>query len=190
MKEEIIKQLQESCEVKNKTIEKLPDKIQEVAELLIKTFQNGNKLMLCGNGGSAAQCQHIADEFVNKYRKERKALPALSLTTDTSNLTAIGNDINFESIFSKQIEALGREGDVLFALSTSWTSPNVIRAIEEAREKGIKVVGLTGETGGQIADGCDILLAIPSTDTGRIQEAHITVLHIICDLVEMTMFPD
>ena len=145
--------------------------------------------MLCGNGGSAAQCQHIADEFINKYKKQRKALPAISLTTDTSNLTAIGNDINFNAIFSKQIEALGNEGDLLFALSTSGNSKNVLQAIDEAKKKGMKIIGLTGESGGEMADKCDILLNVPSKDTGRIQESHITILHIICDIVEMTMFP-
>ena len=189
MKDEILRQIQESCEVKQKTAEQLSDKIKETADLVIKTFGSSNKIMLCGNGGSAAQCQHIADEFVNKYKKQRKALPALSLTTDSSNLTAIGNDINFNAIFSKQIEALGNKGDVLFALSTSGTSKNVIQAIEEAKKKNMIIIGLTGETGGEMADKCDILLNVPSTDTGRIQESHITILHIICDIVEMTMFP-
>jgi D-sedoheptulose 7-phosphate isomerase len=189
MKDEVIRQINESCEVKQKVADQLSDKIRETADLVVKTFGSCNKVMLCGNGGSAAQCQHIADEFINKYKKQRKALPAISLTTDTSNLTAIGNDINFNAIFSKQIEALGNEGDLLFALSTSGNSKNVLQAIDEAKKKGMKIIGLTGESGGEMADKCDILLNVPSKDTGRIQESHITILHIICDIVEMTMFP-
>ena len=158
--------------------------IDNCAGLIAETFKNGNKLLLCGNGGSAADAQHIAAEFVGRYEAERVALPAIALTTDTSALTAITNDYEFDRVFARQIDALANEGDCLIAISTSGNSPNVIAAIMAARKKGCKVIGLTGAGGKKLAGLCDACIAVPSARTARIQEAHITIAHIWCELVE------
>ena len=160
------------------------------ANLISKSFNNNNKLLLCGNGGSAAEAQHIAAEYVSSLRHEfkRKSLPAIALTTDTSFLTATGNDYGFDSIYERQIESLGHEGDVLIAISTSGNSKNVVRAIEIARIKGMKIIGLTGENGGKIKDMVDILFNVPSNETMRIQECHLFIEHTICELVEDILF--
>jgi D-sedoheptulose 7-phosphate isomerase len=170
------------------TIEGLLDSqssvVKECAESIFQTFAAGRKVLLCGNGGSAADAQHIAAEFVGRYEAERKGLPAIALTTDTSALTALANDYNAERIFSRQVEALAREGDCLIAISTSGTSPNVIAAVMTARDRGCKIIGLTGERGKKLASLCDLCVMVPSARTSRIQEAHITVAHIWCEIVD------
>ena len=160
--------------------------IAECAKIIIKTLQNGKKILLCGNGGSAADAQHIAAEFVGRYETERRAFPAIALTTDTSALTALANDYDFERIFSRQVEALAADGDCLIAISTSGNSPNVISAIMTARSKGCKIIGMTGAKGKKLASLSDACLMIPSERTARIQEAHITVAHIWCEIVDDT----
>lgn len=163
---------------------RMSDHIAEVAGVLIDCFSNDHRLFLCGNGGSAADAQHIAAEFTGRFIRERKPLPAVALTTDTSALTAIGNDFGFESVFERQLRALAHSGDALLAISTSGNSPNVIKALEAAREIGCATVALTGHDGGQMKEHADHLLLVPSTETPRIQEMHIVVSHILCDLVD------
>jgi D-sedoheptulose 7-phosphate isomerase len=164
--------------------------IGDLIECLIRCFQGGNKLLLCGNGGSAADAQHVAGEFVNRFRFDRDALAAIALTTDTSVLTCIGNDSAFENVFSRQVQALGVKGDALVGISTSGRSPNVLKALEAAKTRGLITVGFTGATGGEImAPTCDFCLAIPSDDTPRIQEAHEFVWHFICGAIESRLFP-
>ncbi len=158
------------------------------AEAIVESFNSGGKLLIAGNGGSAADAQHMAAEFVNRFEIERPPLPALALTTDTSNITSIGNDYSFDEIFSKQIKALGRSGDVFIAISTSGSSPNIIKAVEASREIGIKVIGLTGKGGGDLAPLSDILLNVETETTARVQEVHITVIHILCRLVDEMLF--
>lgn len=160
------------------------DSINDCAAILLETFQKGSKVLLCGNGGSAADAQHIAAEFVGRYESERIALPAISLTTDTSALTALANDYDFERIFARQVDALAREGDTLIAISTSGNSRNVISAVMKARERGCKVVGLTGAGGRKLASLCDACVMVPSVRTARIQEAHITIAHIWCEIID------
>ncbi len=158
--------------------------IQKCAEIILDTLEKGNKILICGNGGSAADAQHIAAEFVGRYETERKALPAIALTTDTSALTALANDYCFERIFARQVEALGCSGDLLIALSTSGNSPNVIAAVMSARQIGCKTIGLTGSGGKKLASLCDACILVPATRTARIQEAHITIGHIWCEIVD------
>ncbi len=162
--------------------------ITDVTECISRCFQQGNKLMLCGNGGSAADAQHVAAEFVNRFCLERVALPAIALTTDTSILTCIGNDSTFEHIFSRQVEALAKPKDVLVGISTSGRSANVLRALDVARVHQMVTIGFTGAHGKEtMVPKCDYCLIIPSTDTARIQECHLFVLHVICGLVERTL---
>jgi D-sedoheptulose 7-phosphate isomerase len=158
--------------------------IEKCAELLVETLRNGKKILICGNGGSAADAQHIAAEFVGRYETERRSLPAIALTTDTSALTALANDYNFERIFARQIEALAAEGDCLIAISTSGNSPNVIAAVMEARKRGAKIIGMTGANGKKLASLSDACILVPSQRTARIQEAHITIAHIWCEIVD------
>lgn len=158
--------------------------ITDCADLIIETFQAGKKVLLCGNGGSAADAQHIAAELVGRYETERVGLPAIALTTDTSALTALANDYSFEHIFARQVEALAADGDLLIAISTSGNSPNVIAAVMTARSRGCKVLGMTGASGKKLASLCDACLMIPSARTARIQEAHITIAHIWCEMIE------
>ena len=162
--------------------------IQQVATAAIKAYRNGHKLLLAGNGGSAGDAQHIAGEMVNRFRFDRPALPAVALSTDTSVLTAIGNDSSFEQVFARQVEALGTTGDMFIGISTSGKSPNIIRALQVCAKKGIIRVGFTGQGGGEMAACCDYCLAVPSRETPRIQEAHILIAHIFCALVEETLF--
>lgn len=183
-KREVVQAIEASIAAKREVIDRQVSLIIKIKDLIIKTLQSGNKLLLFGNGGSAADAQHIAAELINRFSRERRALAALSLTTDTSNLTSISNDYSFDSIFSRQIEALGRKGDVAVAISTSGNSPNVLNGVDKARELGVTAVGFTGEDGGKLKDHVDICFAAPSRSTPRIQEVHITVAHIICDLVE------
>ena len=162
--------------------------ISDAASAVILTFRNHGKVMLAGNGGSAADSQHIAAEFVNRFYLDRDGLPAISLTTDTSVLTAIGNDYGFDRVFVRQISTLGNSEDVFIAFSTSGTSVNIIEALKECRIKGIKTIGFTGSSGGKMNDLCDILIKIPSAETPRIQEMHILIGHIICFEVEEAIF--
>lgn len=158
--------------------------IEECAEIIYATLSGGNKLLLCGNGGSAADAQHIAAEFVGRFETERRAFPAIALTTDTSALTALANDYDFERIFSRQVEALAGEGDCLIAISTSGKSANVIAAVMKARERGCKIIGLTGANGKKLASLSDACILIPAERTARIQEAHITIAHILCEIID------
>lgn len=158
--------------------------INECAEILLETFRNGKKVLLCGNGGSAADAQHIAAEFVGRYETERQALPAIALTTDTSALTALANDYDFERIFARQVDALAASGDCLIAISTSGNSPNVISAVMSARKRGCKIIGMTGAKGKKLASLSDACIMVPSERTARIQEAHITIAHIWCEMVD------
>lgn len=155
------------------------------AGLRVRTaLEKGRKILICGNGGSAADSQHMAAEFVGRFVKERQSLPALALTVDTSLLTAVGNDYGFDCVFSRQVEGLGQEGDVLIAISTSGNSANVVKAVKTAKEKGIYVIALTGENGGLLAKESDLCLAVPSQVTARIQEMHIMIIHMICEVAE------
>lgn len=176
--------LQQHIETFNALLATGGDEIRECADLIFATVTNGGKILICGNGGSAADAQHIAAEFVGRYETERQALPAISLTTDTSALTAISNDYGFERVFARQVEALAREGDVLIAISTSGDSPNVIAAVMSARKAGCKVIGMTGEKGKKLASLCDRCIMIPSPRTARIQEAHITIAHVWCEILD------
>jgi D-sedoheptulose 7-phosphate isomerase len=166
----------------------LINSIQTGADVCIAALRAGNRILLAGNGGSAADAQHIAAEFVSRFMYDRPGLAAFALTTDTSMLTAIGNDYGFERLFERQLEANSRKGDVFIGISTSGNSPNVLRALARCRDLGVTSVGLAG-SGGQIQTVCDYLIAVPSDSTPRIQEAHITIGHIICGLVESAMFP-
>lgn len=162
--------------------------IADLARLTADALAAGSKLLIMGNGGSAADSQHFAAEIVGRFKMERRGLPAIALTTDTSILTAIGNDYGFDAIFSRQVEALADPDDVVIGFSTSGNSPNVLKALNLARERGCRTVGLLGRDGGSIKSACDLPLVVPSADTPRIQEAHITIIHIVCDLVEKKLF--
>jgi D-sedoheptulose 7-phosphate isomerase len=171
------------------TVKECSPVISEIAMCLAECFRQGSKVMLCGNGGSAADSQHISAEFVNRFRMDRAALPAIALTVDTSILTSIGNDSSYAFTFSRQVEALARAGDVLAAISTSGGSPNILKALEVARARGVKTVGFTGENGRQtMAPKCDLCLVVPSTDTPRVQEVQEFVWHAICGMVEQALF--
>jgi D-sedoheptulose 7-phosphate isomerase len=161
--------------------------IADVSELCLQAYKNGNKLLLAGNGGSAADSQHIAAEFVSRFEMDRPGLPALALTTDTSVLTAIGNDYGYEQLFARQIQANAVSGDIFIGISTSGNSPNILAAIGAAKEKGVKTVGLAG-SGGAIQDVCDHCISVPSTSTPTIQESHIMIGHIICAYVDKAYF--
>lgn len=163
---------------------KLLQALEEAAGLVTLALKAGGKVMFCGNGGSAADAQHWAAEIVGRFQKERPGMAALALTTDTSILTAVGNDYGYDTIFSRQVEGLGREGDVLVGISTSGNSANVLKAIAKAREKNMRVIGFTGKGGGKMAELCDVLLAVPADNTARTQEAHELMGHILCELVE------
>ena len=188
MKDIITKSYKESILTKEGFFKQNLQPIIQSAEVIADAFKADRKLLICGNGGSAADAQHIAAEFVNRFMIERPPLPAVALSTDTSIITSIGNDYSFDQIFSKQIKAIGREGDVLLAISTSGESKNVITAVKVARDMGIKTIGLTGKGGGKMAKMVDILLNVDSDVTPRIQEVHITAGHIICDLIDHILF--
>lgn len=186
----IIDSLNESAETKHNIKYQLIDDIINVVQVLSDCYKNGNKLLLCGNGGSAADCQHIATELMIRlnHHIQRPALPAIALTTDSSNLTAGGNDIGFENVFARNVEGLGNKGDLLLAISTSGNSGNVIKAVEMAHTKEMKVIGFLGGNGGKMKDIVDFPILIPSSNVQRIQEGHITVAHIICELVEDKLY--
>ena len=159
-------------------------KVEQAGRWIIAAVKKGNKVLICGCGGSAADSQHFAAELRGRFERERRALPAVALTTDTSALTALANDYGFDIVFERQIEALGRRGDVLVAISTSGRSPSVLKAVRRARKMGIRTVGLTGKDGGKLAASADLALVMPAFNTARIQECHICVIHILCDIVE------
>lgn len=186
----ITESLIESSETKLKINEECFDDILSAVDLLVSCYEKGKKLLLCGNGGSAADCQHIATEMMIRlsHHIERPALPAIALTTDTSNLTAGGNDIGFENVFARNVEGLGCSGDVLLAISTSGNSPNVIKAVHMAHNKNMKVIAFLGGDGGKLKELVDLPIIIPSSNTQRIQEGHITVAHIVCELVESRLY--
>ena len=187
--ENIIAQaLKDGLRVKEDFIKKNTSKLIRLAEYISQAFHNGRKLMICGNGGSAADAQHLAAEFVNRFQLERPPLPALALTTDTSIITSIANDYRYEEVFSKQIEALGVKGDILLGLSTSGKSENILSAIRTARERGLYTVGFTGGDGGGMLKLVDLALVVDNNQTPRIQEAHIMAGHLLCELVEYILF--
>ena len=165
----------------------LPELLQEAADLVSNCLSSGHKVLACGNGGSAADAQHFAAELLGRFSADRQALAAIALTTDSSSLTAIANDLDFGRVFSRQVEALGRPGDIVLAISTSGTSENVVHAARTARARGCIVVALTGMGGGELADHADVLVAVPSTDVARVQEVHALCLHAICGQVESTL---
>ena len=162
--------------------------VAEVAALITRTFRNGGKLLIAGNGGSAADAQHIAAEFVCRFKMDRDSLAAMALTTDTSVLTAVGNDYGFEQVFARQIAGLGRPGDCFLALSTSGRSPNVLIALKVARDRGIATIGLTGQKGDAMRSTCDLLLSVPASETDLIQQIHMVVAHAVCGMVERELF--
>jgi D-sedoheptulose 7-phosphate isomerase len=183
--------IREGIEVRNRVLEdgELLSRIDGIVDACVASIGGDGKVMICGNGGSAADAQHFAAELVSRFNYDRTGLPSIALTTDTSILTAAGNDYGFESVFSRQVEALGRKGDVLIAISTSGNSPNVLKAIRTARSLGITVAGLTGMGGGEMADECDIVIRVPSERTPYVQEIHETVLHYVAGRVEEIIFP-
>ena len=188
MKKIILKNLEESIEVKDRFIKDNIDLIIKGGEMLATCLASGHKILIFGNGGSAADAQHITAEFVNRFKIERSPLAAIALTTDTSIITSIGNDYHFDEIFSKQIKALGKKDDIAWGISTSGNSKNVIQAINAAKDIGISTIGLTGR-GGKLAESADLVFSVESDVTARIQEAHITLGHILCDLVDRILFP-
>ncbi len=185
---EIIKQ---SIEVKEKVLqdEALLKTINDIVEAIVSTYQKDGKVLFCGNGGSAADAQHLAAEFSGRFYYDRAPLSAEALHVNTSYMTAVANDYSYDEVYSRLTQALGRKGDVLWGLSTSGNSPNVVRALEKAKSLGMITVGFAGEGGGKMKDLCDFLIAIPVKDTPRIQECHIMIGHIICELVEAKLFP-
>lgn len=189
MKKIILDILQDSINVKDRFIKNNVDLIERGADILASSIVSGHKILIFGNGGSAADAQHIAAEFVNRFQIERPPLAALALTTDTSIITSIGNDYHFDEIFSKQIAALGRKNDIALGISTSGSSKNVVNAIQTANNIGMFTIGLTGR-GGEIAACSDLVFAVESDTTARIQETHITLGHILCDLVDRILFPE
>ena len=188
--EYIKNQVKKSIDVKQKLLDsqELMSLIQEVSLKTVEIYRNGNKTLIAGNGGSAADAQHIAGEFVSRFYFDRPGLASMALTTDTSIMTAIGNDYGYEKLFSRQVQANGVKGDMFIGISTSGNSANVIEALQECKEKGIITVGLTGEKGGKMAEMCDFCIKVPSNETPRVQEAHILIGHIICAVVEEAIF--
>jgi D-sedoheptulose 7-phosphate isomerase len=190
---EIIKeQISKSIEVKKTLLsdEKTLEKINRAAQVITDAYRKGNKTLLAGNGGSAADAQHIAGEFVSRFYFDRPGIPSIALTTDTSILTAIGNDYGYDRLFSRQVQAQGVSGDVFIGISTSGNSENIVKALETCKEKGIFTVGLTGSKPCQMDMLCDICIKVPSTETPRIQECHILIAHILCCIVEENLFGD
>jgi len=188
MKDHVVKLFKESCQVKEAFVNDNLGKLVNVIEVLTAALKAGNKIMIFGNGGSAADAQHIAAEFVNRFIIERPPLPAIALTTDTSVITSIGNDYDFSEIFAKQIRALGQQGDVAWGISTSGNSSNVLKGLELAKKMGLITLAFTGKDGGAIAQIADLSLNVSSNSTARIQETHMTAGHAICELVDIKLF--
>ena len=192
MKNYIKDQIKKSYETKQEIYrnDNLLDMIEDVAKRCVALYRTDKKTILAGNGGSAADAQHIAAELVGRYGFDRPSIPSLALTTDTSNLTAIGNDYGYDQVFSRQLEGMGQEGDIFIGISTSGNSVNIIKAFHSAKAKGITTVALTGRDGGEMAKLADVALIVPSNSTPRIQEAHILIGHILCDIIEKEIFAD
>ena len=190
MIDKIKKDLKSSIAVKQAVLEGLVPQIEQAANLMIKALKNGNKILFFGNGGSAADCQHLAGELIGRFLKERKSLPAIALTTDSSILTCLANDYSFEMIFARQLEGLAKAGDIAFGISTSGNSKNVLAGFAKAKEIGCPTIGLLGCGGGKIAPLANLAITVPSNETPRVQESHITIGHIICNLIEQELFPD
>ena len=188
MKDQIIRTFRESADLKVRFIRQNVDVLGQAIQIIVEAFKTGNKVLLFGNGGSAADAQHLAAEFVNRFQRERRPLPAIALTVDTSVLTSISNDYGFEDIFSKQLQALGQAGDVALGISTSGRSPNVLKALKWARENGLQTVAWAGAEKTDLDAYCDLILHIPSGVTARVQEGHITFGHVLCMLVEEILF--
>lgn len=191
MNQRIQAHFQESAELKLNAASILAQPIAQAVELMFTALSNGNKILACGNGGSAADCQHFAAELVGRFERERLPLPALALTTDTSILTAVGNDYSFQDIFSKQVQAFGQSGDVLLALSTSGNSANVLAAVDAALERDMRIVALTGKGGGAISrriTDADVHICVPHERTARIQEVHLLTIHCLCDGIDVALF--
>jgi D-sedoheptulose 7-phosphate isomerase len=188
MQEKIKAELKASIETKEQVLKTLVPTIEKAAKLMVEALRAGHKIMFFGNGGSAADAQHLAAELVGRFLKERQALPAISLTTDTSVLTSLGNDYGFDIIFARQIEGLAKPGDIAFGISTSGNSKNVLLGLEKARELKCQTIGLLGCDGGRIAEAVDLALTVPCRATPRVQESHITIGHILCGLVEAELF--
>jgi D-sedoheptulose 7-phosphate isomerase len=184
----ITAQLMANQQTMQRIQQELTSTVADLAEKLIAALSDGKKLLIMGNGGSAADAQHFAAEIVSRFRMERPGLPAIALSTDTSIITAIGNDYGFDRIFSRQVEALAAPGDVVIGISTSGNSQNIYKALETARERNCLTVGLLGKDGGTIKQLCQLPVIVPSDDTPRVQEGHITIIHILCDLIEQGMF--
>ena len=189
MQDKIKTALKESIDVKNQVLKKIVPQIEQAAKWMIEALKKGNKILLFGNGGSAADAQHITAELVGRFQKDRKAMPAIALTTDTSIITSLSNDYGFETIFAKQVEGLAKFGDIAFGISTSGNSRNVLEGLGKAKELGCKTIGLLGCDGGRIADEVDLSMIVPCRSTPRIQESHITIGHILCSLIEEELFP-
>lgn len=190
MRDRISTIVTDSIEAKQRFFASHSSNVERAAATIAAALKTGGKLLVFGNGGSAADAQHIAGELVNRFLQKRKGLPAIALTTDGGVITCIANDTGFENVFARQIEALGRKGDVCLAISTSGQSPNIVVACEQARSLGIKVIGLLGGDGGEVAPLCDLALIVPSEDTQRIQETHNLIGHILCELIESELFPE
>ena len=190
LKNEIISKIQESMAVKERMLANpsLLENIEKVVDVIVSAYQNKKKVLLAGNGGSAADAQHIAAEFSGRFYFDRAPLPAEALHVNTSFLTAVANDYSYDEVYARMVKASGEKGDVFIGISTSGNSSNIIKAMEVARQKGMFIVAFTGELGGKMKDCCDCLLNMPSNDTPRIQEAHITAAHIICEFVEKRLF--
>jgi D-sedoheptulose 7-phosphate isomerase len=188
MEDYILKIFRESIQLKESFVSENLIRIVNVVEAITAALKAGNKILIFGNGGSAADAQHLAAEFVNRFMIERPPLPAIALTTDSSVLTSIGNDYSFGEVFSKQIRAIGQTGDVAWGISTSGTSPNVVKALDTAKKMGLVTVGFTGKDGGDVARIADFTLNVSSNSTPRIQEVHITVGHVICEMVDFKLF--
>jgi D-sedoheptulose 7-phosphate isomerase len=184
MKQTISNEFQAHLETINSVINTMEDKLVEASTLLVNTLKTGNKILLCGNGGSAADAQHIAAELTGRYKSDRRGLPAIALTTDTSALTSIANDYGYDRVFDRQIEALANKGDLIIGISTSGNSQNVLNALKLGKELGCNTLGLTGKGGGKMNEVCDINLIVPSDDTPRIQEIHILFGHVVCQVVD------
>ena len=180
----ITEEFQKHIEASTKALPAMLDSIQQSAQLLVQCLKDGGKVLICGNGGSAADSQHFAAELTGRYKRERKGLPAIALSVDTSALTAIGNDYGYEFVFSRQVQALANKGDIIFGISTSGNSANVLNAFKIGKEIGCKNIGLSGRDGGVMNELCAINLIVPSNDTPRIQEVHILVIHALCDIIE------
>ncbi len=188
MKEKILKAFKDSISVKQQFVDESIDTIVEVSKILADTFNKGNKLLLFGNGGSATDASHIAAECANRFKKERPAFPAIALNTDMAVVTSIANDYDYSNIFVRQLKALAQDGDIVIAISTSGNSPNVIKAVDVAKKKKLKTIAFTGARGDKLAAKSDYVFAVPSSNTPRIQETHITLGHVLCQMVEEILF--